>query len=139
MTHRPPLRVHDQSKLKLVSICSYRVLIVSAASNARIHIMLGGSDVGEAGPAADVRGPGTTSEGVETDAEQFDESRQPGGPGPARPLEPKPVFCELCELTRADSQPDDVPPSEEEHTWKEIARCARFYSFICFGFYCCEI
>ena len=106
---------------------------MSAASNARIHIMLGGSDVEGAGVGAGAgvgvgvggRGalPETQTEGVETEGVEEEVA--------ARPIDPHPVFCELCELTRADSQPDGVPAVDEAHTWKEIARfVAAFCLFI---------
>ena len=100
-----------------ISLSSRRV--VSAANNARIHIMLGGSDVEGAGVGVGGRGPlpETQTEGVETE-------EVAGLFGGARPIEPRPVFCELCELTRADLQPDGVAAVDEALTWKEIARFA---------------
>ena len=58
-------------------------------------------------------------EGVDTE-----EVEPAPGDALAHPLQPKPVFCELCELTRPDSHPDGVPAADEELSWKEIARCA---------------
>ena len=103
--------------LKPQSIYVFSRRVVSAANNARIHIMLGGSDVEGSGAGVGGRGPlpETQTEGEETEVV--------GLLGGAPPIEPRPVFCELCELRRADSQPDGVAAADETLTWKEIARC----------------
>ena len=116
-----------EHRLKPQSISVFSRCVVSAANNARIHIILGGSDV--EGPGAGVgdggggRGPlpETQTEGVETECAGTEVVA--GLPGGALPIEPQPVFCELCELRRADSQPDGLAAADEALTWKEIARC----------------
>ena len=131
----------NEQRLRHRSIPLSSRRVVSAANNARIHIMLGGSDVEGAGAGAGVgaggRGslPETQMEGVETECAETEEMA--GLPGGARPIDPRPVFCELCELTRADSQPDGVAAADEALTWKEIARfAAALYLFIVLSFLC---
>ena len=118
-----------EHRLKPQSISVFSPCVVSTANNARTHIMLGGSDVEGAGAGAGVgdgvggRGPlpQTQMEGVETECAGTEVVA--GFPGGALPIEPQPVFCELCELRRADSQPDGLAAADEAFTWKEIARC----------------
>lgn len=95
---------------------------VNVANNAHIDISLGGSEI-EEGSGAGICSGGQSLPKIQLNdvAIEVDELLPIG---PVRPLEPKPVFCELCELTTADD-PDCVLPADTVATWKEIARLAK--------------